>query len=139
MTNIAMLQKLLNEAHLDFEFAYKVHNKSLKNACRVCFFDNQPQVILLTDLRGRGMSVTNSVEYIIPQLERFLIIEKSIPVQCDCIYIEHYDKESWNDLENIRETFDRVTFFKNDPEWSNKLTPSWSRLTENEVLNLISY
>ena len=70
------------------------------------------------------MSVTNSVEFIIPQLERFLLIEKAIVIGTDCIYIEHYAKNSYYDSEQ-EETFDRVMLL-ND-------RPGWSRLSTEEV------
>lgn len=138
MTDNINLQEILNRADLDFEFYYKVLNKSFKNACRVRFFKNQPQVIILTDLQKVRMSVTNFIECIIPQLEQFLIIEKSIIIHNNCIYIEHYEKESWYDLE-FEETFDQVTLSKSekDRQWG-QLKPNWSRLTEDEVLILIS-
>ena len=125
-----LLHQLLDRADLDFEFPYKVRNKPFENACRVRLFKNQPQVILLTELKDRGMSVTNSVEFIIPQLEQFLLIKKSILVKSDCIYIEHYDRDSWHAPENNSESFDRVVLLEN--------RPGWSRLSKNEVLLLLT-
>ena len=123
------IQKLLLQAVLDFEFIYKVRGKPFDNACRVRLYNNQPQIIILTELKERGMSVTNSVEFIIPQLERFLLVEKSILVHHDCIYIEHYDKESLHD-KCEEETFDRVILLDN--------RPGWSRLTFDQVFLLLS-
>ena len=119
------IQNLLKQAYLDFDFSYKVQNRPFENSCRVRFFNLQPQVIVLTELKGGGMSVTNSVEHIIPQLERFLLIEKTIAVQCDCVFIEHYDENSYYAPEDNEETFDRVFLLDN--------RPGWRRLTKNEV------
>ena len=72
------LQQLLQTADLDVEFSYQVSTKQFNNACRVRFFNRQPQIIILTELKNSGMSVTNSIEFIIPQLERFLLFGKAI-------------------------------------------------------------
>lgn len=126
------LQQLLQTAYLDFEFGYKVPSKFLPdNACRVRLFDKQQnnlainsQVIILTELKGRGMSVTNSVEFIIPQLEYYLLTEKAIVIRTDCIYIEHYDQDSYYDSSQ-KETFDRVMLLNS--------RPGWSRLSTDEI------
>jgi hypothetical protein len=76
------------------------------------------------------MSVTNSVEFIIPQLERFLLIEKSVIIKPNCIYIEHYDRDSYYNPEDNRETFDRVQLLQG--------RPGWSRLTSDEVFLLLA-
>lgn len=130
MKNNIDLSQLLNRATVDFKFSYQVTNKPFNNACRVRFFNNQPQVILLTELKGHGMSVTNSVEFIIPQLERFLLIEKSVIIKPNFIYIEHYDRDSYYNPEDNRETFDRVQLLQGRPDWS--------RLTSDEVFLLLA-
>lgn len=79
-------------------------------------FKNQPQVILLTELKDRGMSVTNSIEFTIPQLEQFLLIKKSILVKSDCIYVEHYDRDSWHAPEDNSEK-ERSRCFTGKPPW----------------------
>lgn len=124
------IQTLLKQADLDIEFYYSVNNKSLKNACRVRLYQRNPQVVILTELKGCGMSVTNSVEFIIPQVERFLLIEKGIIIKPDTVYVEHYGKDSGFYSENNEETFDRVMLLNN--------RPGWSRLSLNEVAILLS-
>ena len=118
MRNNINLEQLLETAYLNFEFNYKVRGKPFINACRVRFFDKQPQVVILTELKGHGMSVTNSVEYIIPQLEKFLLLEKGILIQTNCIYIEHYDQNSYHTPSN-QESFDRVILLDNRPGWNS--------------------
>ena len=111
------LQQLLQTADLDIEFSYQISAKRFNNACRVRFFNRQPQIIILTELKNSEMSVTNSIEFIIPQLERFLLFEKAIAIAPNCVYIEHYDESSYEDCD-FEETFDRVMLLDGRPGWN---------------------
>lgn len=113
---------LLPEADVDDIFHYKLNKyRQIDDHCRIRIYRQTKQTIcILTELKNSGMSVTNSVEFIIPQV-KWLFEQENNPLPEDTIFIEHYDRDSYYDC-GLNETFDIITLKNGSPLW-NRVTP----------------
>ena len=119
----------LPTADLDDIFHYKLNKyRQIDDRCRIRIYRRTKSTIcIMTELKNSGMSVTNAVEFIIPQI-KWLFKQENNPLPENTIFIEHYDRDSYYG-HGDDETFEIVTL-KNH-------RPLWNPVTFTQVLNLI--
>ena len=124
-----LLTQIAKKPQLDFIFNYKIPYGRDNNFCRVRYYsDPQHQVLIMTELKNSGMSVTNSVEHIVSQLKDYFLRQEGIRIKDNCLFIEHYEKEFYNN--SYPEEFSLIKF-----DADNK--PDWSVLSEDNIRNIL--
>lgn len=80
----------LPQTNLDDIFHYKLNKyRKIDDHCRIRIYrQKSPTVVILTELKNSGMSVTNAVEFIIPQV-KWVFEQENNPLPEDTIFIEH--------------------------------------------------
>ena len=77
------------------------------NCCELRLFisnRNAPQIVLITEIAAnRGSSITNAIEFVIPQAITYLKSKVPQFTAKNCVFVEHYNCDS-----EIKETFDLV-------------------------------
>lgn len=128
--NNSLLSQISPLPTIDDIFHYKIgRNRQIDDRCRIRIYRGKRTAIcILTELKDSGMSVTNSVEKIIPQLFQ-LFQDEGNPLPENTIFIEHYDEDSY-ERDNREEDFSLVRL-------DESYRPSWSPLSTNQVLDLI--
>ena len=119
----------LPKADIDDIFHYKLNiYRQIDDHCRIRIYRQANKTIcILTELKNSGMSVTNCVEMIVPQIF-WLFQQENNPLPEDTIFIEHYDRDSYyGDDED--ESFDIIKI--------NNGRVIWQRISFQNVFDLI--
>ncbi|MGL5833221.1 MAG: hypothetical protein ACRC1Z_08310 [Waterburya sp.] len=124
------IHSVLPPADLDDIFHYKLSpHRQIDDHCRIRIYRRATKIIcIMTELKNSGMSVTNCVEKIIPQIF-WLFEQENNPLPKNTIFIEHYDPDSYN-LEHTTEDFSVVTI--------NNAKPCWQSISPAKILELLT-
>lgn len=117
----------LPTAEIDENFHYKISpHRQIDDFCRMRLYALQSDrpICVLTELKHSGMSVTNAVEKIIPQ------VQQAYNLKPNTLYIEHYDNDSFYS-DNEPATFDALDLDKDKP--------TWRRLDREELMRLFAF
>ena len=117
----------LPSADIDDIFHYKLSpGRTIDDRCRIRIYRRpQKTICIITELPNSGMSVTNCIEKILPQIF-WLFKQESQPLPENTIFIEHYNNQSYEGRD-YPDSFDLVSIENNQPFWQSL---SFSQLTK---------
>lgn len=91
-----------------------------------------PLVVLLTAIPdNRGQSLSNSIEFAIPQVLCFLETELEVFDPENIIFIEHYNTQSYQDYDYDFEDFCLVKICQ------ETILPVWKKISEVDLINML--
>lgn len=121
---------VLPRADVDDIFHYKLSpHRQIDDHCRIRIYRRQHRTIcIITELKNSGMSITNCLEKIIPQIF-WLFEHDNNPLPQNTLFIEHYNSDSY-EPKHTDEDFSLVTI--------NHGQPSWQSIPPTKVLEFLT-